>query len=124
MKHLRTYAILEKFDNNLMDIVTKIREHDYEYIENILKNKLIDVNSTVGSAINVPLIGVVQDIGMLELLTKYGADWYKKEANGDDFIDRLENSTDKYGILKYIKWKHPEKYQEHRTRKDAEKYNL
>lgn len=121
MKHLKLFE-----NKSLMDFVKKIKNNDYEYVEAMLKNGDMDVNATVGSAIRVPLITSVNDIGMLELLTEYGANWFMNDHRGKNFIDRLEEgkTENQIKILKYIKWKYPEKYQEYLTRKESDKYNL
>jgi len=122
MKHLKL------FENkvSLLNLVEQIKTQNYKFVEDVLKNKDVDINSTIGNSIKVPLISTVNDIGMLELLTKYGADWFMKDHSGKNFIDRLENvkSENKIKILKYVKWKYSEKYQEHLTRKETDKYNL
>lgn len=110
----------------IMNIFAQIKNNNYEFVEQSLKDNRFDINSTVGHSIKVPLISAINDIDMLELLTKYDVDWYKKDANGNDFIDRLENGSAEHQIklLKYIKWKYPDRYNEHIVRKETNKYNL
>ncbi len=121
MKYLKTYESLES-----MTIVSQVRKQEYDLIEMGLKNKTFDINLTVGSMVKIPLITAVNDIGMLELLTKYGVDWYKRDSRGKDFIDRLEEGSMEHQIklLKYIKWKYPDRYKKHNITKETDKYNL
>jgi len=119
MKHIKTY------ENriSLINLVAQIKTQNYKFVDDVL-SKGVDVNSTIGSSISYPLIMVVKDIGMLELLTKHGADWYKLNHNGMDFIDNLETRHKNEVLLKYVKWKYPDRYKEHIIRKNARDYNL
>jgi len=119
VKYLKTY------ENKIpMNLWGNVKNQEYDEVIQAIESG-VDINSTIGQS-KFTMLMTVRDCGMLDLLTELGADWCQRDSVGRDLIDHLESrgSDVSKKLLKYIKWKYPEKFKEHLTRKEADKYNI
>ena len=125
MKYIKDFQNKKKeyytIDNELINAVY----HNNYYKTKKLLDSGFDINSTEDNKQTALLYAAYKgEWNILYLLLKYNPDWYIKDASGLDFIDYIEEWLGGDKVLKQIRKKYPEKYDEYFIKRNSEKFNL